>query len=83
MLFRLVFGEFATFQVFPTTFTSASPSVKQVRPPPILIMHDLFNRFGRKKTICCGLFFSAVGSFGSVVLTLFDDGESKGTDAVQ
>ncbi|PFX15269.1 organic cation transporter protein-like isoform X1 [Stylophora pistillata] len=36
------------------------------------------NRFGRKKTICCGLFFSALGSFGSVVLTLYDDGESKG-----
>ncbi|KAL9979760.1 hypothetical protein ACROYT_G017470 [Oculina patagonica] len=36
------------------------------------------NRFGRKKTICCGLFFSAVGSFGSVLLTLFDDGNNKG-----
>ena len=35
-------------------------------------------RFGRKKTICCGLFFSAVGSFGSVLLTLFDDGNNKG-----
>ena len=41
-------------------------------------MFDYFNRFGRKKTICCGLFFSAIGSFGSVVLTLFDDGEDKG-----
>lgn len=58
-------------------------ALNKFAPPPILIMHDLFNRFGRKKTICCGLFFSAVGSFGSVVLTLFDDGESKGTDAVQ
>lgn len=37
-----------------------------------------FSRFGRKKTICCGLFFSAVGAFGSVLLTLFDDGKSTG-----
>ncbi|XP_020605192.1 organic cation transporter protein-like [Orbicella faveolata] len=36
------------------------------------------NRFGRKKTICCGLFFSAVGAFGSVLLTSFDDGNNKG-----
>lgn len=36
------------------------------------------NRFGRKKTICCGLFFSAVGAFGSVLLTLFDDGNNIG-----
>ncbi|CAH3161433.1 unnamed protein product [Porites lobata] len=36
------------------------------------------NRFGRKKTICCGLFFSAFGAFGSVLLTLFDDGKNTG-----
>ena len=35
-------------------------------------------RFGRKKTICCGLFFSAFGAFGSVLLTLFGDGNNTG-----
>lgn len=36
------------------------------------------NRFGRKKSICCGLFFAAVGAFGSVLLTSLDDGQSTG-----
>ena len=48
----------------------------------LFLVIDIFfsnlSRFGRKKTICCGLFFSAVGAFGSVLLTLFDDGQSTG-----
>lgn len=49
--------------------------------PSLILLRDFFYhscRFGRKKTICCGLFFSAFGAFGSVLLTLFDDGKNTG-----